>query len=210
MSDLVCWNGFDNVHAHPSAVIDTPCTIGPGTVIWHFCHVMTSAKIGKNCALGQNVYVAAGATVGNGCKIQNNVSLYSGVTLEDGVFVGPSAVFTNVTTPRAFVSRASEFGLTLVERGASIGANATILCGITIGAYALIGAGAVVTKDVKAHAVIVGVPGKQHGWACKCGEVLLPWLKSGTDAHKLKLCRRCHRRYALLDGGLKLDVLDLG
>jgi UDP-2-acetamido-3-amino-2,3-dideoxy-glucuronate N-acetyltransferase len=153
-------------------VIDDGASIGVETRIWHFCHVMAGARVGARCVLGQNVFVASGAVVGDGCRVQNNVSIYDGVVLADEVFVGPSAVFTNVRTPRTAVSRKDAFVPTRVGRGATIGANATIVCGVEIGEYALIGAGAVVTRDVPAHALVVGVPGRRAGWACACGEVL--------------------------------------
>jgi len=156
----------------PTAIVEPGATVGPGTRIWHFCHLMPGARVGANCVLGQGVYVAARAEVGDGCRIQNQVSLYDGVVLEDDVFVGPSAVFTNVARPRAFISRRSEFQPTRVGRGATIGANATIVCGHTVGAYALVGAGAVVTRDVAPHALVLGVPARQVGWVCRCGQTL--------------------------------------
>jgi UDP-2-acetamido-3-amino-2,3-dideoxy-glucuronate N-acetyltransferase len=156
--------------AHATAVVDAGARVGRGTKIWHFCHVMKGARVGAACVLGQNVFVAAGAVVGDGCRLQNNVSVYDRVVLGDEVFVGPSAVFTNVRTPRAAVSRKDAFVPTRVGRGASIGANATIVCGVEIGEYALVGAGAVVTRDVDAHAVVTGVPARRTGWACVCGE----------------------------------------
>jgi len=159
--------------AHPTAIVDQPAHIGEGTKIWHFCHVMAGARIGARCVLGQNVFVAARAVLGNGCKVQNNVSLYDDVILEDDVFVAPSAVFTNVVNPRAFIERKHEYRTTRVGRGASVGANATVVCGHNIGEYAFIGAGAVVTKDVAAYALVAGVPARQIGWICRCG-VRLP------------------------------------
>ena len=155
--------------AHSTAVIDEGAVIGDNTHIWHFCHVMPGAQIGSNCNLGQNVFVDKNVRIGNGVKIQNNVSVYNSVTLEDDVFVGPSVVFTNVINPRSFIERKTEFKPTLVKKGASIGANATILCGISIGEYALIGAGAVVTKDVPAYALMVGNPAVQVGQVDKEG-----------------------------------------
>lgn len=154
---------------HATAVIDPGAEIGAGTRIWHFCHLMPGARIGENCILGQNVFVDNNVSVGAGCKIQNNVSLYNGVQLEEGVFIGPSVVFTNVLNPRAFIERKTEFKSTLIQQGASIGANATIVCGVTIGAYALIGAGAVVTRDIPPFAKVVGNPAKQSGWVDKEG-----------------------------------------
>lgn len=159
---------------HTTAIIDDGASIGEGTRIWHFCHVMPSAVIGQNCILGQNVFVDNNVSIGDDVKIQNNVSVYNGVVLEDDVFIGPSVVFTNVINPRSFIERKQEFKKTLVQKGASIGANATILCGITIGAYAMIGAGAVVTKDVPAYALMVGNPAKRIGKVNEAGE---------TDAH---------------------------
>jgi UDP-2-acetamido-3-amino-2,3-dideoxy-glucuronate N-acetyltransferase len=154
---------------HSSAAVDDPCEIGAGTKIWHFSHVMKGCKIGADCNLGQNVHVAPNVRIGRNVKIQNNVSLYTGVELEDDVFCGPSMVFTNVVTPRSHVNRKSEYRRTLVRRGASLGANSTIVCGTTIGQFAFIGAGAVVTKDVPAHALMVGVPARRIGWVCECG-----------------------------------------
>jgi UDP-2-acetamido-3-amino-2,3-dideoxy-glucuronate N-acetyltransferase len=156
--------------AHATAVIDEGATIGDGTKIWHFCHVMAGARVGAGCVLGQNVFVAGGAVVGDRCRIQNNVSIYDGVELEDDVFVGPSAVFTNVKNPRAAVSRKSAFVKTRVGRGATIGANATIVCGVEIGEYGFVGAGAAVTRNVLAHALVTGVPARRTGWVCACGE----------------------------------------
>lgn len=159
----------ENVYIHPSSFIDEPCQIGAGTKIWHFCHVMAHASIGTGCILGQNVHVANGVGIGNNVKIQNNVSIYTGVELEDDVFCGPSCVFTNVINPRSQVNRHSEYMRTRVMRGATIGANATIICGITIGQYAFIGAGAVVRHDVPDYALMVGNPAQQKGWMGRHG-----------------------------------------
>lgn len=178
--------------AHPTAVIDEPVEIGEGTKIWHFCHVMAGAKIGKNCVLGQNVYVGGKAIIGNGVKIQNNVSVYDAVTLEDDVFCGPSMVFTNVTRPRSAFPRKGEYEPTLVKRGATLGANCTILCGITIGEYAMVGAGSVVTNNVPPYAIVVGVPATPIGWACECGEKLP--LTHDVRPQEVE-CSRCKRRY---------------
>ena len=154
---------------HESAYVDEPCEIGEGTKIWHFCHVMAKCKIGRKCILGQNVHVAPGVIIGDNVKIQNNVSLYDGAVIEDDVFLGPSCVFTNIGNPRSQVVRRSQYEKTLVRRGASIGANATIVCGTTIGRYAFIAAGAVVTKDVPDYALIMGVPGRVAGWMSRHG-----------------------------------------
>lgn len=158
--------------AHQTACIDEGAIIGDGTRIWHFCHVMQGAQIGDNCVLGQNVYVGGKAVIGNRVKIQNNVSIYDSVILEDDVFCGPSCVFTNVVNPRSFVERKTEYRETRVKRGVSIGANATLVCGVTIGEYAFIGAGAVVTKNVRPFALMVGVPARQKGWVSRAGAVL--------------------------------------
>ena len=179
--------GVDSILVHPTAIIDHPCKIGTGTRVWHFTHVMKGAQIGERCVLGQNVFVAGTAVLGDGVKVQNNVSIYDGVVLDDDVFCGPSCVFTNVTHPRAFVERKQEFASTRVGRGATIGANATVVCGVTIGEYALIGAGAVVTHDVAPYAIVVGTPARQRGWACRCGETLPAALE----------CARCGAAYAV-------------
>ena len=158
--------------AHDSSYIDEPCSIGPGTRIWHFTHIMANCRIGENCNIGQNVVISPEVVLGNNVKIQNNVSVYTGVVCEDDVFLGPSCVFTNVINPRSHVNRKHEYKTTLVKQGASIGANATVVCGYTIGRYAFIGAGAVVTKDVPDYALMVGNPARQRGWLCQCGEKL--------------------------------------
>lgn len=181
---------------HETAVVDPGAVIGEDTRIWHFCHVAAGARIGRRCVLGQNVYVAPTVVVGDDVRIQNNVSLYDGVTLEDAVFLGPSAVFTNVTTPRAEFPRKHEYRPTLVRRGASIGANATILCGHTIGRYAMVGAGAVVTKDVLDHALVLGVPACHAGWVCCCGVRL-------TLAGDAARCLTCDRQYRHTGEGLR-------
>lgn len=156
--------------AHPSAIIDEGAQIGDDTKIWHFCHISPESVIGKQCSFGQNCFVAPGVSIGNGVKVQNNVSLYTGVSIEDDVFLGPSCVLTNVINPRSAVSRKDEYKPTLIKKGATIGANATIVCGVTIGQYAFIAAGAVVTKDVPDYAMMKGVPAKQDGWMSDTGE----------------------------------------
>ncbi len=162
----------ENVQIHPSSYVDEPCQIGKGTKIWHFCHIMPYCLIGENCNIGQNVVVSPHVQLGNNVKVQNNVSIYTGVICEDDVFLGPSMVFTNVINPRSAIVRKSEYKTTLVKKGASIGANATIICGITIGEYAFIGAGAVVTKDVPPYALVVGNPARQTGWISEYGHKL--------------------------------------
>lgn len=157
---------------HESSFIDEPCKVGENTRIWHFSHIMKNSTIGDNCIIGQNVFIASGVILGNNVKVQNNVSIYAGVVCEDDVFLGPSMVFTNVINPRGFIERKDEFKGTLVKKGASIGANATIICGNTIGRYSFIGAGSVVTKDTPDFSLIYGVPAKQVGWVCRCSEKL--------------------------------------
>lgn len=157
---------------HETAVVDEGARLGPGTRVWHFTHVSSGSTVGANCVLGQNVFIGSGVAIGDRVKIQNNVSVYAGVKIADEVFLGPSCVFTNVLTPRAHVERKDEYAPTPVGRGVTVGANATIVCGHALGEYALIGAGSVVTKDVPAHAVMVGNPARRIAWACKCGEVL--------------------------------------
>ncbi len=163
---------MSDFYVHESSFVDAGAEVGAGTKIWHFCHVMSGAVIGSHCTLGQNVVVMSGTRIGNNVKIQNNVSVYEGVVLEDDVFCGPSCVFTNVTTPRSHVSRKGQYERTLVRRGATIGANATVVCGTIRGEYAFVGAGALVAADVPAHALVVGVPARQVGWMCRCGERL--------------------------------------
>lgn len=179
---------------HPTAVVDEPCTIGEGTRVWHFTHIMSNCSIGKDCSLGQNVVVMTNVSIGNNVKVQNNVSLYEGVICEDDVFLGPSMVFTNVYNPRSAVSRKHEYRRTLVRKGASIGANATIVCGYTIGRYAFIGAGAVVVKDVPDYALIVGNPGKQIGWMSEYGERLT------FDSEGVAICKESGEAYLLING----------
>ena len=194
---------------HESAYVDEGAQIGEGSRIWHFCHVASGARVGRGCVLGQNVYVASSAVLGDGVRVQNNVSIYDGVVLEDGVFVGPSAVFTNVRNPRAEVSRKHAYGRTLVRRGVTIGANATIVCGRTLGEYAFIGAGAVVTRDVQPFALCTGSPARPVGWACRCGEILRPPAATAEstasarfDAPLYLQCDGCASRYRQEQGSL--------
>lgn len=172
----------NNTYIHPSAIIDPGAKIGKGTRIWHFCHLMPESRVGENCILGQNVFIDNNAIVGNGVKIQNNVSVYNGVILEDDVFIGPSVVFTNVVNPRSFIERKTEFKRTLVKKGASIGANATIICGVEIGSYSLVGAGALVTGPVPDFALVIGNPARQTGWVSKAG------LKLNFDNEGIAKC----------------------
>ncbi|MDZ4845181.1 MAG: acyltransferase [Chitinophagales bacterium] len=180
-----------NIYIHPSAYADEGCAIGDNTKVWHFCHIMPKAVIGKNCSLGQNVFVANNVVIGDNAKIQNNVSLYEGVVCEDDVFLGPSMVLTNVINPRSGVERKSEYKKTLIKKGATIGANATIVCGITLGEYCFIAAGAVVNRDVPAYALIAGVPGKQIGWMSKMGHRLY------FDASNVAVCSSSGEKYIL-------------
>ena len=189
---------FPGALIHASSYVDEGASIGPGTRIWHFAHVLGEVEIGRDCVLGQNVMVGPRVRVGHGCKIQNNVAVYEGVELEDDVFCGPSCVFTNVATPRAFMNRKSEFRRTPVGRGASIGANATIVCGHAVGAYSLIAAGAVVTRDVPAFALVAGVPARRVGWVSRAGERL------GEDL----VCPREGRRYRL-SGPERLEEIEV-
>lgn len=186
-----------DVFVHQSSYVDEGARLGQGTRVWHFCHVMAGAVIGEHCNLGQNVVVMPGTVIGNNVKIQNNVSIYEGVTLEDDVFCGPSCVFTNVINPRSHVSRKHEYRKTRVRRGASIGANATIVCGVTLGEYSLIGAGAVVTSDVPPYALMVGVPARRVGWVCTCGVRLSPHEGAAV-------CSECGSTYREGRGGLDL------
>ena len=213
-----------SVFIHESSYVDDGAVVGDGTKIWHFCHVMPGAVIGERCSLGQNVVVMPGTKMGNNVKIQNNVSIYEGVELEDDVFCGPSMVFTNVINPRSAVSRKNEYQKTIVRRGATIGANATVVCGVTLGEYAFIGAGAVVTKDVKPFALVTGVPGRQVGWMCRCGERLgvayreyktAESKKTAGDVEPVRpapfsataeftVCSACGTAYTLAEGNLIL------
>ena len=192
------WWLVDNVFVHESSYADEGCEIGAGTRIWHFSHVMAGARIGERCNIGQNVVISPQVVIGNNVKIQNNVSVYTGVILEDDVFCGPSMVFTNVVNPRSHVSRKDEYRQTLVKRGASLGANCTVVCGNTIGAYAFVGAGAVITKDIPDYALVVGNPGRVSGWVCECGVK----LASGAVAPALVTCAACQRRYAAVGSTL--------
>jgi UDP-2-acetamido-3-amino-2,3-dideoxy-glucuronate N-acetyltransferase len=173
---------------HPSAVVDAGAEVGKGTKIWHFCHLKPGARVGQYCNIGQNVFIDDNVLIGNGVKIQNNVSIYNGVTVEDEAFLGPSMVFTNVINPRSFIDRKAEFKQTLVKKGASIGANATIVCGVEIGKYAMIGAGAVVVSDIPAFALVVGNPARQLGWVSVSGEKLIfdDWGNAWCDTEKKK------------------------
>jgi UDP-2-acetamido-3-amino-2,3-dideoxy-glucuronate N-acetyltransferase len=185
-----------NYFVHTSSCVDEGAQIGAETKIWHFCHVMSSARIGEGCNIGQNVFIAANVNIGNNVKIQNNVSLYTGVIVEDDVFLGPSMVFTNVINPRSHINRKDEYQTTLVKRGASIGANATVLCGVTLGCYSFIGAGAVVTHNVPDYALLYGNPARIQGWMCQCGVRLDFIAESGR---MLAACESCGERYEKQD-----------
>ena len=185
---------------HPTAIIDEGATIGKGSIIWHWTHVCSGAIIGGNCSLGQNVFVGNNVTIGNNVKIQNNVSVFDNVTLQDEVFCGPSTVFTNVLNPRANISRKDEFRNTIVKKGATLGANSTIICGISIGKYSFIAAGAVVTKDVPDFAVMIGVPAKQDGWMSEYGERIF------FDKHNVFHCNHTGKKYYLESGLCRLEM----
>lgn len=189
------------VHIHDSAIIDHGAQVGDGTRVWHFVHICGGAIIGNECSLGQNVFVGNKVTIGSNVKIQNNVSVYDNVTIESDVFCGPSMVFTNVYNPRSFIERKSEYKKTLVKKGATLGANCTIVCGITIGQYSLVGAGAVVNKDVKPFALMVGVPAKQVGWISKYGERLNLPLNGNAEA----ICPHTNESYTLNNGELTIN-----
>ncbi|MCR4674362.1 MAG: N-acetyltransferase [Lachnospiraceae bacterium] len=185
---------MEKYFVHPTSVVDKNVTIGDGTKIWHFCHIQSGANIGKDCSFGQNVNISNNVIVGNGVKVQNNVSLYEGVELQNYVFCGPSCVFTNDLTPRAKYPKGnSGYKKTIVEEGASIGANSTIVCGHCIGKWSLIGAGAVVTSNVPPHALMLGVPAKQKGWVCECGGILPDNM----------ICEKCGRKYTQANNGLE-------
>ncbi len=185
---------------HESSYVDEGCEIGAGTKIWHFCHVMTGARVGRRCNIGQNVVISPDVTIGDNVKIQNNVSIYTGVILEDDVFCGPSMVFTNVVNPRSHVSRKDEYRPTRVGRGASLGANSTIVCGHAVGRYAFVGAGAVVTRDVPDFALVVGNPARISGWMCQCGVK----LAAGAQPPAAAACAVCGADYAVSGSGLAL------
>jgi UDP-2-acetamido-3-amino-2,3-dideoxy-glucuronate N-acetyltransferase len=192
--------GEKNYFVHESSYVDEPCEIGEGTKIWHFSHVMSGSKVGRRCNIGQNVVISPDVRIGDNVKIQNNVSVYTGVELEDDVFCGPSMVFTNVVNPRSHVSRKDEYRRTLVRRGASIGANATVVCGNTIGQYAFIGAGAVVTRDIPDYALVVGNPGRIAGWMCRCGVKLE--LSRDLQKDQDATCQACGASYAKRGGAV--------
>ena len=190
-------------YIHPTAIVDQPVQIGQGTKIWHFCHIMKGAKIGERCIFGQNVNVDRDVVIGNNVKVQNNVSIYTGVVIEDDVFLGPSCVLTNVSNPRSQVNRHSLYEKTTLRKGCSIGANATVVCGVTVGRYAFVGAGAVVTKDVPDYALVLGNPARQHGWMSRMGHRLKP-----GDADGILKCPESGHRYKEMAPGI-LKCLDL-
>ena len=188
---------MSNYFVHESSYVDDNTIIGEGTKIWHFSHIMSNSKIGKNCNIGQNVVISPDVTIGNNVKIQNNVSVYTGVIVEDDVFLGPSCVFTNVINPRSFIERKSEYKKTVVEKGASIGANATIVCGHNIGKYSFIGAGSVVTKDVPDYALVIGNPGRVKYYVCECSE------KMNFDKNCQFTCQKCGKKYIMKNEGVE-------
>lgn len=192
-----------NYFVHESSYVDEPSVIGEGTKIWHFSHILKGVTLGKKCNIGQNVVIGPNVKVGDNCKIQNNVSVYEGVELEDDVFCGPSMVFTNVFNPRSEIVRKDEYRKTLVKRGASIGANATVVCGSTIGEYAFVGAGAVVTRDVPAYALVMGNPARRTGWICRCGEKLPKSIAGESVA-----CGACSERYQIAADRIALRKLE--
>ena len=191
-----------NNQIHPTAIVDQPCTIGAGTRVWHFSHICTGAKIGVDCNLGQNTFIAGGVVMGDRVKVQNNVSLYAGITIEDDVFLGPSCVLTNISNPRSQVVRKALYEKTWIRQGATIGANATIVCGATIGRYAFVGAGAVIRSDVPDYAMMLGVPAIQSGWMSRHGHRL------NFDGEGVAVCPESNLRYQLEDG--QVCCLDLG
>lgn len=199
MSELKDWPGGAQVHE--SAYVDEGATLGKGTRVWHFCHVNNGAVIGERCSLGQNVVVMPRVKLGNNVKVQNNVSIYEGVECEDDVFLGPSMVFTNVINPRSHISRKNEYKPTPVKRGASVGANATIICGNTLGEYSFVAAGAVVTRDVPDYALVAGVPAVVIGWMCQCGERLQ--FDATPDDRAKTRCLACETRYVVVSGRVK-------
>lgn len=188
----------ESIFVHESSYIDKNVQIGRGTKVWHFCHLMSGSRIGSHCNIGQNVFIAPGVVLGNNVKVQNNVSIYSGVICEDDVFLGPSMVFTNVINPRAFIERKDEFKQTLLKKGATVGANATIICGNTIGQYAMIGAGAVVSKDVPDYALVYGSPAQIRGWVCQCGSK----LEFKKDEAR---CSECGLSYHIINEGKQIE-----
>ncbi|GAA5219875.1 acyltransferase [Membranihabitans marinus] len=190
----------DDFFVHSSAFVDGGVHIGAGSKVWHFCHIMSGARLGENCILGQNVFVGPGVEMGQGCKIQNNVSLYAGLRLEDHVFVGPSVVFTNVTRPRAFIEQKNNFAPTHIGLGATIGANATIVCGHSIGRYAMVAAGGLVTRDVPDYALVIGQPARFAAWICQCGQNL---EQSTEDEYH---CPHCERKYHLVADQIKPKI----
>lgn len=191
---------MDNYYAHPTAVIDEGAEIGEGTRIWHWCHLRKGCKVGKNCNIGENAFLEEGVILGNGVKVKNNVALYTGLICEDHVFIGPNAVFTNVANPRSFINRKAEFKNTLIKEGATVGANATIVCGNNIGRYAFIGAGSVVTKNVPDYTMVVGNPARPYAYVCKCGFKL--------DSNMI--CNNCGERYKFTSKGIVTPEKDKG